>query len=119
MNLRQLLSTTDVISLLTPAPLLVERRGRRVGIFECISDVLPRAHINQVHGFNARTFSGRYLPRGEDMRLRIFVISVVEEAGWSMAYSYRIYKSFEFLEFSGIQKNCVPHPHHRPCTLSN
>jgi hypothetical protein len=50
-----LFPTTDVISLLTPAPLLIERRGCRVGIIQCFSDVFPQAHINQVQGFNAQT----------------------------------------------------------------
>jgi hypothetical protein len=42
-----LFPTAHAISLLTPDPLLVERRGRRVGIFQRISDIIPPADINQ------------------------------------------------------------------------
>jgi len=60
-NLTNFLSTIDVSSLLTPTPLLVERRGRRVGMLGGISDALLRCHPLWRKGARRELFSGKSL----------------------------------------------------------
>jgi hypothetical protein len=65
-NMWVLILTTCAISPLTPAPLLVERRGRRVGMFQRISDVLTQAILNQVSVVQCVNFFGEFSHPGEN-----------------------------------------------------
>jgi len=92
MNLKYLLSATDVLSLLTPAPLLVERRGRRVGIFP-VFPMSSRKHTSL--GFKAPMGEfcfGEFSPVAkisapyrvmllpDDAEAWVFIVAVIVEA---------------------------------------